>query len=145
MTYSPEASALPAGTTPVTVLATDAYGNSASCTFRATRSTLVFDGFRPPISGINGDCDHPVRDINRGSVKPIKFRVYCNGTELVGGIVPTFTVTGCSNGYFAQGVAKYVAGEWQLLWDATVPKNVVYKIDVTLPDGTHRIVFVRVK
>ena len=77
------------GTTVVTCTATDAAGNTASCSFTVTRASMGFTGFMSPIGGADdtsgGSFDAPVRAFKLGSTIPVKFAATsCGGPVLTG-------------------------------------------------------------
>jgi hypothetical protein len=157
VSYDPPESALPNGVpTLVTATVTDGGGNTQTCTFTATRSTLAFDGFYAPINSpgvvyLDGDpCRPAALTVNRGSVVPIKFRTTCGGSDFDSGNPPTFRVVKCATGeVISVGSIKFVANAWQGVWDTSELVKGAYKGDyqviVTLQDGSQRAVTINLK
>lgn len=146
LSYSPSASALPAGVTPVTVTATDSAGNATSCTFRVNRQVLEFlsteDASR---FAIVGSCEAPVRAYYAGSTIPIEFRTRCNGVPYLAG-TPTIEVSRCGGGVVATGAFRLDSGgEWEYNWNTRLAGKGTFKIDLTLQDGSHKITHVRLR
>ncbi len=143
--YDPPANELPVGVTTVTATASDQSGNTSYCSFTATRSALTFHGFQSPINGFGGSCSSPFFTANRGSVIPVKFDTACNNSAYLAG-TPTLGIKSCASGaIITSGNFQLVANEWHFNWDTSgLPKG-VYQLDATLQDGTHRLVFVRIK
>ena len=159
--YSIAAKDLPVGVpTLVTATAKALLGNGsvdensvlATCTFTATRSGLVFDGFYSPLNyQTPGFCSYtfkPSQISQRGQKIPIKFKTLCGGTS-VGGTPPTYKITSCSDGSFLQvGTFEFVSGEWHGQFDTTQIGTVagVYIIEVFLQDGiTSKKIAVKLK
>jgi len=156
VTYDPAEEALPLGiATMVTATVTDGDRNTATCTFMATRNSIVFDGFYSPINspGITyngGDpCRPAVYSINRGRTLPVKFRTTFVGCESYSGIAPTFRFESCSQPKVSVPVSdlKLVAGEWHGNVDTSLLKNSQkgdYLLIVTLQDGSEKAVTIKV-
>src|SRR5262249_38763837 len=84
----PSGSSFPVGATTVTCTATDAAGNSASCSFTITRGALGFTGFLPPIGGADGTggrLGDPLRGFEQGRPMRVKFRLPCGGAPVAKG------------------------------------------------------------
>jgi hypothetical protein len=82
-------SGFPVGTTIVSVMATDASGNSTSCSFAITRAALGFEGFLPPIGDADatgGDFSNPLRTFKLKSTIPVKFRAFCEERLVTTGV-----------------------------------------------------------
>jgi len=147
VSYNPPASALPVGTSTVTVTAQDSLGRTAQCSFIAIRKSLAFDGFYSPISGTGGTCGSPLRRINLGSNIPVKFKVKCSGSTVVSGR-PTLSIQQCSGGaYSGGGNFKLVGNEWHFNWDTTGAgiKRGSYQLTATLQDGSKKSVYLELK
>ena len=146
VTYSPLATAIPAGvTTNVTVTATDSLNRTTQCTFSVTRRGLDFDGFYSPISGIGGACGSPVRQINSGNTCPVKFKVSCGGTVITTGR-PTLSIRRCSTGQVVGGGNfDRVVNEWHFNWGTGGLSKGDYELIATLQDGSRKSVYVRIK
>ncbi len=147
--YNPPANALPVGTTPVTVTATDSTGRTATCTFTATRQSLAFNGFYPPISGTGGSCSVPLRTVNGGSIIPVKFDLSCGGSPSTGG-QPTLRILKYPNcnttpQLITGGNFQLVASVWHFNWDTTGLHQGVYQIIAHLPDGSEPSAFITLK
>lgn len=87
----PSGSQFPVGTTVVTVTATDAAGNSSSCTFNMVRVELEFTGFLAPVGGCveqgtGGSYATPVRAFKLGSTIPLKFALASEGAAVSTGV-----------------------------------------------------------
>ncbi|HEY9171019.1 MAG TPA: PA14 domain-containing protein, partial [Verrucomicrobiae bacterium] len=85
----PSGSGFSVGETVVTCTATDASGNTASCSFKVFRAALAFTGFLPPIGGADttgGSFLDPVRTFKAGSTIPVKFAASCGGAPVLTGI-----------------------------------------------------------
>jgi hypothetical protein len=157
VSYDPPESALPDGVpTLVTATVTDGGGNTQTCTFTATRTSLAFDGFYAPINSpgvvyVEGDpCGPAALTVNRGSVVPIKFRTTCGGSNFDSGNPPTFRVVNCLTGeVISLGTIKFVANAWQGVWDTSELVKGAYKgayqVIVTLQDGSQRSVTINLK
>jgi hypothetical protein len=144
VTYNPPTNALPSGTNIVIATATDESGNSAQCTFTATRQ-LGFKGFYPPIGGLGGSCGQSLLTVNRGSIVPVKFDTFCAGSPFVTG-QPTLAITKCPNATpFLTGNFQMVANEWHFNWDTSgLPKG-DYLLVATLQDGSTPQIVVTLK
>jgi hypothetical protein len=146
VTYSPAVESLSNGVpTLVTLTAHDEAGNTNQCTFTATRTLLSFDGFFAPISGFGGSCTNALRNINKGSVVPVKFQVTCNGVHFDAG-TPTLTIQSCATGQILfTGDFHETSSVFNVGWDTTGPDFPigVYRLIATLQDGTTREVYVR--
>lgn len=147
VTYDPAEEALPFGVaTPVTATVTDTAGNTATCTFLATRQSLKFHGFFSPINCSGGSCSNPVYSANKGSVIPVKFKTTCNGSTYSSGQPPTFRVVKCVTGQTIHlGKVKLVSNEWHGNWDTSGLHKGNYILIVTLQDGTERSVAIKLK
>lgn len=145
VTYSPAAQDLPPGATLVTATATDAAGNTAQCTFTATRYALGFNGFFSPINGTGGSCSSPIRSVNQGSIIPVKFSTSCQGSTFLGGS-PSLSITRCVNAQpVGSGNFQPVANEWHYNWDTSGLAKGTYELIATLQDGSQRSVYVRLR
>lgn len=87
----PSGSGFPVGTTEVTVTATDAAGNQATCTFKVTRRPLTFSGFLPPIGGSvetgnGGSYANPVKAFKLNSTIPVKMILSSDGVPVSTGV-----------------------------------------------------------
>jgi hypothetical protein len=145
VSFNPPASALPVGVTTVTATVTDTLGNTAQCTFIATRHGLGFTGFDSPIDGTGGSCDAPLRTINKGSKIPVKFTISCDGSPTFSG-QPTLSIRKCPSGQIVGGGNfQIVANEWHFNWDTTGLNAGTYRLIATLQDGSTKEVFVKIK
>lgn len=85
----PSGSNFPIGSTPVTITATDACGNTTTCSFSVNRSELEFQGFFSPIDGADGtggSFEEPLRTFKWGSTVPFKFKATCGGGTVLTGV-----------------------------------------------------------
>jgi len=161
----PSGSLFPIGTSNVTCTATDAAGNSASCTFSVTRGALGFTGFLPPIGGADGaggSFADPLRAFKLGSTIPVKFRLTCGGTPITTGIhtlqatkyssstssdtaidaTPTDAAT-TGNEFRLTDAA---AGEWHFnLSTKSGFSKGIWKLVATLSDGSQHEVWIEIK
>lgn len=145
VTYSPAPGQLPRGVSTVTATATDEVGNTAQCSFTATRSVLGFDGFYAPINGTGGSCNSPIRSINLGSNIPVKFSTTCDGSTFLGGS-PTFSIRKCpSLETIGGGSFQSVSDIWHFNWDTTGLSKGTYQLTATLQDGSSQTAYVRLK
>lgn len=145
VSYSPPASALPVGVTTVTVTATDSTGTTAQCTFTATRNSFTFCGFEEPLRCSNGgSCDSPARTLNAGCVLPIEFKTKCGNLPYTTG-TPTLVITKCPSQPVLTGNFRLDGSEWEYNWNTRNAGKGTFKIDVTLQDGSHQIVYVKLK
>lgn len=151
--YFPAAEDLTAGVLS-TVTATLYYEDGTpvdTCTFTATRPTLGFGGFRPPLAGPS-TCAAPIKITSVGRTLPIKFDVpTCNGTPYLTG-TPTVHIelvdNSCNSSAVIvdQGVFQIVGTEWHYQWDtSTLSKSGKYKIVVTFQDNTKKSVYVNIR
>jgi hypothetical protein len=152
--YAPLASALPAGVpTTVNATATDAFGNTATCSFTATRNELTVDGFYAPLNqNFNTTCGaRPVKTYTLGSSIPVKFKTLCGGVSFFGSAKPEMSITRCSDGAeILHGNFQIVANEWHFNWDTTgvalIPRTVnTFELRATLGSQLLRSVIVQVR
>lgn len=162
--YTPASgSGFPAGTTVVTCTATDASGNSATCTFRVIRAALGFAGFLPPIGGADatgGSFVNPVRTFKAGSTIPVKFTAACGGSPVLTGThrlqVIKFTDATTSDDPIdatPQGAAttgnqfRLTDDQWQFNLDtkATGMTKGIWQLSATLSDGSQHAVWIQLK
>ena len=144
VSYNPPATSLPTGVTPVTVTATDEAGNTAQCTFLATRRALTFDGFFPPICGTGGSATSPRATFNRGCVIPVKFKTLCNRVPFVTG-TPTLSIRRCPSTPVGGGNFQMVANQWHFNWNTRGLSAGTYELIATLQDGSQQRVFIKLR
>lgn len=152
VSYSPLPTALPFGVpTVVTATAVDEQGNTATCTFTATRESLKFTGFASPIGGTGGSCSAPLTTLARGPVVPVKFTAqFCPGpiattrapVMTVRRCVPTASGVVVSSGIFRRTT---LPNEWYYNWNTAGLTTGVYQLVATMQDGTVKEAFVRVQ
>ncbi|MCI0534602.1 MAG: PxKF domain-containing protein [Verrucomicrobiales bacterium] len=147
-TYSPAATSLQVGENLVTVTITDDPDHQNvihTCTFKVTVQALAFDGFFSPIDGIGGSCEAPLRRLKAGSKLPVKFKVTCDGSDVITG-APTLSIRQCSGGtYTGGGDFQLVGNEWHFNWDTPGRSKGVYELIATLQDGSKKTVFIALK
>jgi hypothetical protein len=157
--YDPPAELLPAGQTLVTATFTYADGSAVThppeeegdeavpveCQFLVSRS-FAFEGFYAPLKGVGGSCSSPILTANRGSAIPVKFKLLCDGTPIVGGPPPHMRITSCKTGeVIDDGDFQIVGSEWHFNWDTDDLKAAVYELRASLPDGTTKSAYVKIK
>ena len=164
VTCTPAAgSGFPVGTTVVTCTATDAGGNTASCSFKVIRAALAFTGFLPPIGGADatgGSFLDPVRTFKAGSTIPVKFTAACSGAPVLTGIhrlqVIKYSDATTSDEPIdatAQGSAttgnqfRLADGQWLFNLDtkATGMTKGIWQLSATLSDGSQHVVWIQLK
>jgi hypothetical protein len=150
--YSPKLEDLPIGGGPtvVNVVGTDAEGNTATCSFSATRRGLDFNGFFPPLQAPGGTCgpNGYVETIKKGSLIPVKFTTSCDGQITFGGEPPIckFYLCGGPVDPIITGGFKQVAGAWHFQIDTSLLANSgVYRIVAVLQDKREKEIVVRIK
>jgi hypothetical protein len=149
--YSPKLEELPIGGSPtvVNVLGTDAEGNTATCSFSATRRGLDFNGFFPPLQAPGGTCgpNGYVETIKRGSLIPVKFTTSCDGQITFEGNPPTCKFYRCDGPAdpIIQGGFKRVANAWHFQVDTNPLVPGVYRIVAVLQDNSEKQIVVRIK
>jgi hypothetical protein len=133
------------GTTVVCWTFNDGNGNISTANQTVIVSGLNFHGFFSPIGGTGGTCDDPLRTVKLGSTLPVKFKVSCCGAYLKTG-KPALSLQQCSGGsYSGSGDFKLVGNDWHFNWDTSRRSAGVYKLIVTLQDGSQEFVFIRLK
>jgi hypothetical protein len=148
--YTPKLEELPIGETVVSVIGTDAGGNTATCSFTATRHALGFDGFFPPLQAPGGTCgpNGYVETIKKGSLIPVKFTTSCDG-ELTFAGEPKFKIYRCgapaNQGPILEGGFKQVANAWHFQVDTNPLDPGVYRIVAVLQDNSEKEIVVRIK
>jgi uncharacterized repeat protein (TIGR01451 family) len=132
------------GTTPVTVTATDAVGNSSSCTFNVT-VLYNFTGFFAPVDNLPA-----FNEMKAGQAVPLKFSLSGNkGLSIFAAGSPNSIQISCDNGATILPVEETVnAGSSSLTYDASSDryhyvwktespwKNTCRQLNVVLNDGT---------
>lgn len=132
------------GTTPVTVTATDAVGNSSSCTFNVT-VLYNFTGFFAPVDNMPA-----FNEMKAGQAVPLKFSLSGNkGLSIFAAGSPNSVQISCDNGATILPVEETVnAGSSSLTYDASSDryhyvwktesawKNNCRQLNVVLNDGT---------
>ena len=144
-----------AGTTLVTWTFTDAAGNFSTATQTVILDGLEFDGFESPIGGTGGSWSVPKLDYNQSKgTLPIKFEVECehrigehnyvhpgqSKLEIFKGSDANPPLL--STSFVAWGDDYHY--NWTVSNNNVTPKG-IYKIVATLPDGTKREVYIRLK
>ena len=139
------------GTTVVTWTFNDGNGNSTTVTQNVTVSGLTFKGFYAPIGTVSNTCSQPsVVVVNRGSVAPLKFDMFCGASRITTGTPPTLDIqpvlSDCSlTGTNTTVVAEY-QNDWHYNWDTTGWAKATYKVTVNLPGGSAKpYVFIKIK
>lgn len=134
----------------VTWTFTDAAGNATNVV-QPVVSGLTFKGFFAPIGTVSNSCTQPsVVVVNRGSVAPLKFDVFCGTSRIITGTPPTVTIqpvlSDCTlTGTPVTAIAEY-QNDWHYNWDTTGWPKATYKVTVNLPDGiTKPYVFIKIK
>lgn len=153
ITYSKASGTVfPAGSTTITVTATDASGNSSTCTFTVT-VLYNFTGFFSPVSNLP-----TVNVVNAGRAIPVKFSLSGNkGLNILAG-TPESGVVACDFSAPASNLTETVtAGSSSLSYDASSDQySYIWKTDsawagscrqlvITLNDGTTHIANFRFK
>ena len=136
------------GTTPITAIATDVAGNSASCSF--TVSVLYrFAGFFAPVNNLP-----TLNSVNAGRAIPIKFSLSGNKGLNVFAASPGSGLISCASGTEVELTDTTAAGNSSLSYDPSADQYIyVWKTDgswagtcrqfvIQLNDGTvHRANF----
>jgi hypothetical protein len=137
-----------AGTTVVTWSFNDGNGNVTTAKQNVILTGLTFTGFYSPINGTDGTCSAPVRNINQGSVVPIKFDIFCGNSPITSGTSPVIKIQKWLNCAFVSepvSVNAVYQNDWHYNWDTSSWANGIYKVIVVLPDGTSRFAFIKLK
>jgi len=152
VTVTPNQAQVYNGTGPgVTWTFTDAAGNATNVVQPVVNGGLTFTGFYAPIGTVSNSCTQPsVVVVNRGSVAPIKFDVFCGATKITGGTPPTVDIQPAANDCSLTGTNTNVIAEyqnnWHYNWDTTGWPKGTYKVTVNLQDGiTKPYVFIKIK
>ena len=147
VTYNPPAKSLPCGTTTVTATATDSNGNTATCTFNATRQ-LAFSGFFSPVNAVSlppaTNCSSAV--VYTASSKnqnfPLKFTTQCGGVFFPGASPPFVKVFSCALGQYIGAESGFAQKDTSNVWhfniDLTIIPTGKYLADVQLQDNSHQ-------
>jgi hypothetical protein len=157
----PSGSSFTPGPTADVCTATDGAGEQASCSFQVIRDVPAFDGFLPPIDGIGGSFDAPVRTFKLGSTIPIKFRELCSGAALIGGPAPTITLVQWTDSTDSTPAidatptdaatdgdqARITGDQWHFNLSTAPLTQGVWQVLVTLPGqgGAQQSVFVQLR
>jgi HYR domain len=151
VTYDPPADSLPLGPTLVTATVTDGVGNTAQCTFTATRKALSFNGFGAPIIGIGGSPLAPCSTLRLkklGGSLDVQFACDCNSSAVTTGTATLAIQQDISPRLTGPQVFRSVGGgnftfnasanAWQFNWNITSQTIGIYKLIATLPDGSQQ-------
>jgi len=152
VTYNPPAKSLPCGTTTVTATATDSNGNTATCTFNATRQ-LAFSGFLSPVNAVSPATANPANAtacssavVYTASSKnqnfPLKFTTQCGGVFFPGASPPFVKVFSCNQGQYIGAESGFAQKDTSNIWhfniDLTIIQPGKYIADVQLQDNSHQ-------
>lgn len=153
----------PVGVTTVVCTASDASGNTASCSFQVIRNPLEFSGFSYPIGGSDatGGCFiNPLRAFKAGSTIPIKFTASSGGVPVLNGIhrlqaikYSDETTAGepidasPKDGASIGNQFRFVDGHWQFNLDtkATGLTPGIWQLVATLSDGSKHTAWIQIK
>ncbi len=159
----PSDSLFPVGTTTVNCTATDAAGNSSSCTFNVVRAPLAFSGFLAPIGGADATGSSyasSVRTFKTGSTVPVKFSAGCCGVPVLTGIhrlqvaqYTSATTVGKVIDTVAQDAAttgnqfRLADGQWMFNLDtkSTGMGAGIWLLRATLSDGSQHTAWIQLK
>jgi len=133
------------GTTVVTWTFEDGNHNVTTATQKITISGLTFLGFYNPINGIGGSCDSPLLTRSINSSLPIKFDLKCGNTKVTSGTPPIVHIQDCVLGSEIVVAPAEYQNDWHYNWSVAGRTGGTYKITVDLPDGTSRVVFVKLR
>jgi len=157
--YSPASgSTFPIGVTTVTVTATDASGNTSTCSFRVGRAEhgkFKFKGFLDPISGANttgGSPASPVATFKYGATIPVSFTLTQDSQPVTTG-VQTFQMSpydskkGHKKNAVISGNFRYEKGQWQYNLQTKHPKieKGIWQLTSILSDGTQYNAWIKLK
>lgn len=138
-----------AGTNVVTWTFKDPTGNTTTANQTIIVSGLTFTGFYSPIGGTGGTCASPLVTKAPSSSLPIKFDIKCGNTFITGGKPPEVHIQSYNDCSSAPGEVLTVPAEyqndWHYNWNVAGRIGGTYKITITLPDGTSKFVFVKLK
>jgi hypothetical protein len=127
----------------------DGHSNTTTVAQTVIVNGLTFTGFYSPINGTGGTCASPLRNINQGSINPIKFDMFCGSTKITGGTPPVVQIqaysSNCSSSNQLVSVNAVYQNDWHFNWDTTGWAKGVYRVHVILPDSTSQNVFVKIK
>ena len=150
------------GTTVVTCTATDAAGNTASCSFTVTRASMGFTGFMSPIGGADdtsgGSFDAPVRAFKLGSTIPVKFAATSCGGPVLTGVHTLKAIKYSSSttsdpaidatptdGATAGNQFRLTDGQWHFNLSTKSLSQGTWKLVATLSDGSEHFVWITIK
>ena len=136
------------GTNLVTWRFDDGHGNVTTATQKVIVTGLTFQGFYSPIGGTGGTCSAAFTTQNQGSILPIKFDVLCGNTVITSGAPPMVQIqqwVNCAAVGQPINVNAVYQNNWHYNWDTSTASKGVYKVIITLPDGTSATVFVKLK
>jgi hypothetical protein len=138
------------GTYVVTWSFSDGNGNTSTATQTVVVTGLEFHGFYPPINGTGGSCSSPIFTATLGNNVPVKFDTTCGGLPYGLGL-PTLAIErvvntqNCTLAPAGGGNFTLVGSEWHFNFNTAVQTKGVYKLTVTLQDGSTRFFWMRVK
>jgi hypothetical protein len=157
----PSGSIFPNGASSVSCTATDSGGSQASCSFQVFHDGIDFDGFLPPIDGIGGAFDAPLRTFKLGSTIPVKFRALCGGSAIMSGLPPIVTLVHWSDATDSTPAidatptdaatdgdqARITGDQWHFNLSTASLSQGVWEVVVTMPGegGARRSVFVQLR